>query len=86
MGTQQNWNRLETQDRPFFQLKNSTNSNIDWRAEREWRLRGDLDLEKVPSQLAFVFVKTKQERVALQTQSQWPVVTVEVLKNLNLHR
>ncbi|MGI9496703.1 MAG: hypothetical protein ACR2NK_11655 [Mariniblastus sp.] len=85
-GTQQNWNRLESQDRPFFQLKNSTNGNIDWRAEREWRLRGDLDLDKVPSQLAFVFVKTKQERVALQTQSQWPVVTVEVLKNLNLHR
>lgn len=85
-GTQQDWSRLDAQDRPFFQLKNSTNNKTDWRAEREWRLRGNLNLDKIPKQMAFVFVRTERERIALQIQSRWPVVAVEVLKNLNLHR
>ncbi|MDB4357458.1 hypothetical protein N9Z11_02200 [Mariniblastus sp.] len=82
-GTESDWNRLSTLDRPFFQLQSSTSTKINWRAEREWRLRGDLDLKKVPQQMAFIFVKTNSERTALKNQSRWPVVTVENLENLN---
>ncbi len=84
-GTDTDWNRLSNLDRPFFQLETSTGTSIDWKAEKEWRVRGDLDLKKIPRHRAFVFVKTKQERTALQKHSRWPVVSVEALKNLNRH-
>ncbi|MCP4094774.1 MAG: hypothetical protein GY748_00890 [Planctomycetaceae bacterium] len=82
-GTKSDWNRLCKLDRPFFQLQTTTNIAIDWRAEKEWRIRGDLDLQSIPKQMAFVFVKTNSERADLQKQSRWPVVPVEALKNLN---
>jgi len=85
-GTKSDWNRLCNLDRPFFQLQTTTSIAIDWRAEREWRIRGDLDLKSIPKQMAFVFVKTNSECAELQKQSRWPVVPVEALKNLNRQR
>ena len=85
-GTDTDWSRLSNLDRPFFQLEMSTGTSINWEAEKEWRIRGDLELKNIPRYRAFVFVKKKQERTALQKHSRWPVVSVEDLKNLNLHR
>ena len=82
-GTESDRNHLDAADRLFFQLQASTRTKINWRDEREWRFRGDLDLKNVPHQMAFVFVKTNSERTALKNQSRWPVVTVENLKNIN---
>lgn len=82
-GTESDRNRLSVLDRLFFQLQTSTRSRINWREEREWRLRGDLDFKNVPHQMAFVFVKTSSQRAALENQSRWPVVTIENLKNIN---
>lgn len=82
-GTKSDWTNLRTPDRPFFQMKNSKTSGIDWREEQEWRLKGDLDLKKIPPQLASVFVNTNCQRLALEDQSRWPVVSVKDLENLN---
>jgi hypothetical protein len=83
-GTKSDWTNLSSPDRPFFQMQNSKTSGIDWREEQEWRLRGDLDLKKIPPQLASVFVNTDSEREALKDHSRWPVVSVKDLENLNL--
>jgi len=63
---------LDDRDKPFFQ--NSGHGENDWRVEKEWRLRGDLDLNLFGRDDGLVFVFTKQEADALQKSSPFPVL------------
>ncbi len=63
---------LGDHDKPFFQ--NSGHGENDWRVEKEWRLRGDLDLNLFGRDDGLVFVFTKQEADALQKSSPFPVL------------
>ena len=73
-GEQQDWDRMPTEDRPFFQLSVSGGSQIDWRQEQEWRLLGNLDLNLVGNNSAVVFVNTAMEAEAIAPISRWPIV------------
>ncbi|MFT7633352.1 MAG: hypothetical protein ACI87E_004407, partial [Mariniblastus sp.] len=68
------WERLSPEARAFFQLSQSSQSEIDWTQEREWRIVGDLSLPEIPIDLAVVFVKTKPEAEIAASVSRWPVV------------
>lgn len=48
------YSRLKPLDRYRFQLDDPP--RCSWRHEREWRLRGDLDLRSIPPEAAFLFV------------------------------
>lgn len=73
-GDDSDWERLPPEARAFFQLSQSSQSEIDWTQEREWRIVGDLSLPEIPIDLAVVFVKTKPEAEIAASVSRWPVV------------
>lgn len=54
-------------------------TTYDWSREREWRLRGDLDLRHFASDQAIVFVARRQE-LSQFADSPWPVVAIESLR------
>ena len=49
---------------------------IDWRAEREWRLEGNLDLSSLSGEDVVVFANTPGEVARLAGQCDWPVIHV----------
>lgn len=56
-------------------------TTFDWSREREWRLRGDLDLRQLAGDQAIVFVARRQE-LAHFADSPWPVVALDSLRRL----
>ena len=63
-------------EKPYFQLRKSTSAKIDWQAEKEWRVIGDLDLNLVGPDDAVVFVARESEIETLAELSIWPVVAL----------
>lgn len=56
-------------------------TTFDWSREREWRLRGDLDLRQLTSDQAIVFVARRQE-LSHFADAPWPVVALDSLHQL----
>ncbi len=74
------WDQLPVDERPFFQRRQSQTAGgavMDWTVEREWRLRGDLRLDEIPSDAAIVFVPTRVEARQLAAGSPWPVAVLD---------
>lgn len=68
--------QLSELERLFFQpVSNPCDGTprIDWRAEREWRIAGDVDLRQLSSQQALVFVPSEREAGLIAPWSRWPV-------------
>jgi len=76
-GDDADWEKLSSDNRPWFQLRTSKNGKIDWTLELEWRLMGDLDLKKIGAQDAFAFVKTQSDAERLSEICRWPIVVLE---------
>lgn len=76
-GDDSDWKNLSSDNRPWFQLRTSKNGKIDWTMEQEWRLVGDLDLNKISSNDAFAFVKTPTDAERLSEICRWPIVVLE---------
>jgi hypothetical protein len=57
-------------------------TTFDWSREREWRLRGDLDLRHLASDQAIVFVARRQE-LSHFADSPWPVIALDSLHPLS---
>jgi hypothetical protein len=62
---------------PFDQPAVSRYGSVDWRAEQEWRLPGDLDLRRIPDRSAVVFVPDAREVARFARYSRWPIVAVD---------
>ncbi len=71
------WEALPDELQPFFQPATSKSKGIDWRTEKEWRMVGDLNLRRIESDAAVVFVRTAEEAKLIAPISRWPVVTLE---------
>ena len=80
-GNNSKWNELPDEQKPWFQLETSSNGKIDWTEEREWRLRGDLDLSKIATDDAFAFVKTTSDAERLSEICRWPIVVLDSVVN-----
>lgn len=76
-GDESHWKKLDSDNRPWFQLRTSKNGKIDWTLEQEWRLVGDLDLTKIGANDAFAFVKTQTDAERLSEICRWPIVVLE---------
>jgi hypothetical protein len=73
------WASLPDDERPLFQKDRSVTSRgavVDWTVEREWRVVGDLALDQVPAESAFVFVAARDEAHWLAPSSPWPIAVV----------
>ncbi|MDG1872442.1 MAG: hypothetical protein P8J27_00925 [Mariniblastus sp.] len=75
-GDEKAWSVLPPKDRPFFQLSKSNSQKIDWQEEDEWRIVGDLLLDRIPRDHAFVFVGSNSEIERVSELSRWPVVVI----------
>ncbi len=76
-GDDSDWQTLSDDKRPWFQLEKSKNGKIDWSTEQEWRLVGDLDLNRIKADDAFAFVKTQTDAERLSEICRWPIVVLE---------
>ena len=75
-GNETTWNSLSPSDRPFFQPETSTSKKIDWKLEREWRMVGDLRLDRIPHDQALVFVASEAEANIVANLCHWPIVVL----------
>lgn len=78
-GDDATWAELGEDDRPFFQQAVSvtrSGKRLHWTDEREWRIVGDLDLNRVPDDAALLFVPTDREARHLAAFSRWPVTVL----------
>ena len=66
------WNGLTDADRPFFQVA-AGRSGIDWTAEQEWRMPGDLSLTDVTANEVLLFVPDFQAAKSLAQFTDWPI-------------
>ncbi|MGE0757681.1 MAG: hypothetical protein AB7F89_10315 [Pirellulaceae bacterium] len=73
-GDEASWQQLPPDQRPFFQLRYGVARQNDWSAEQEWRHVGNLCLDALPADSAFVFVPTTVAAHRLASISPWPVV------------
>ena len=71
-GDSARWKSLSDSDRPFFQLHDR--AGTDWRAEREWRIVGKVDLAQLPPESAVVFVPDRPAAEFYARISRWPIV------------
>ncbi len=76
-GGDDDWERLDADEKPFFQLRETSRGAIDWTMEREWRVLGDIDLDPLPEDAALVFAPSDSEARHLATISRWPVTVVK---------
>lgn len=67
--------KLEADDRWRYQ---ATGKTYDWTEEREWRLRGSLDLSQFSAEDLIVFVQTELAASQIAEISRWPVITTPV--------
>ena len=70
------WKELPDAERPFFQKSTSPTKGggeIQWTVEQEWRHPGDIDLECLGGEDAFVFVPNQQAATAAESFSRWPI-------------
>ncbi len=71
------WDHLPPVARPFFQARRPASEHaIDWSREREWRHPGDVRLDSLRANQAFLFVPSQSEADRLAPFSRWPIVVV----------
>ncbi|MEM7477736.1 MAG: hypothetical protein AAF483_22330 [Planctomycetota bacterium] len=60
-------------EKPFFQARGKT---MDWTQEQEWRLVGDLDLNKLDRNDVRLFVETRDQAYQMTRCYPWTVIWV----------
>ena len=76
-GRQQDWPGLTQQQRPLFQLCQTTDGKVDWTEEQEWRVLHSLDLRHLPADRGLVFVPTESAADQIAAISRWPVTVLQ---------
>lgn len=76
-GDESTWAGLAEHDRPWFQVDKTASGSIDWKSEREWRLLGDVNLEKVSHDQAFVFVPSESDAITIAKLTHWPTLILD---------
>ena len=75
-GDQETWESLLADDRPFFQIHQSSDKKIDWQQEREWRVVGDVDLRRIDSRDAVVFAGDENGLSKLSQLSLFDLIVI----------
>lgn len=64
---------LDEANRWRFQASGKT---YDWKSEREWRIRGGIDLSRFSSEDLFIFVPENHHAIHDLSQSPWPIYPI----------
>ena len=78
-GNEADWQRLPEGDQPYFQWtaapasSQESTAGTDWSVEQEWRVAGDVDLNELPPDQAFIFVPDASTASRLSAVSPWPI-------------
>lgn len=75
-GDENTWKSLADSDRPFFQLKETTNKKIDWEEESEWRVIGDVYLRNLKLSDAIVFAGGQKDLEKLSHLSLFDLMVI----------
>jgi hypothetical protein len=70
------WTRVLDHEKPFTHSK-GTNADV-WPAEREWRLVGDLSLERISAEDLRIITRGREELARLKPDCPYPVLSIEV--------
>jgi hypothetical protein len=86
-GDNDDFDQLSADEKPFFQPRGEAQNKLTseslghgWQEEKEWRIIDDLHLGAIPFEVAFAFVPTFQEALALSGVSRFPVLSLEGLR------
>ena len=79
-GGEAEWQSMDDEQKPYFQMRNSQSDKIDWQQEKEWRVIGDVDLNRVGPDDAVVFVGRSSDVAIVAELSIWPVVVLSEVK------
>ena len=75
-GDQETWESLSADDRPLFQIRQSSDKKIDWQQEREWRVIGDVDLRQIDLRDAVVFAGNENDLSKLSQLSLFDLMVI----------
>lgn len=83
-GDEQTWKDLDDGDRAFFQPARRRRSRRrereeTWTEECEWRVVGDVDFARCPTDQLWVFVPDRQTADFIERRSRWPVLCLAEL-------
>ena len=67
-GGEAEWQSLDADQKPYFQMRKTQGNKIDWQQEKEWRVLGDVDLNQIGPEDAVVFCRS-QNQTRLQLRS-----------------
>ena len=79
-GGEAEWQSLDADQKPYFQMRKTQGEKIDWQEEKEWRVLGDVDLNQVGPDDAVVFVGRASDAATIAELSIWPVVVLSEVK------
>lgn len=69
------WRRVPDNEKPFTHSKGK-NADV-WPAEQEWRLVGDLSLERISAEDLRVITRSREELAVLEPGCSYPVLSIE---------
>ena len=75
-GDQETWESLSADERPLFQVCQSSDQKIDWQQEREWRVVGDVDLRQIELRDAVVFAGNENDLSKLSQLSLFDLIVI----------
>lgn len=75
-GDEKTWESMADSDRPFFQLKETTNKKIHWQEESEWRVVGDVNLRNIELSNAIVFAGDEMDLEKLSQLSLFDLIVI----------
>ncbi len=79
-GSPELFESLDSERQPFFQMAETTTKSgnvIDWTNEREWRIRGNLDLSSIAHESIFVFVPDIDAANYISEFTNWRVCILQ---------
>ena len=78
-GDQCTWNVMKENERPYFQKSKieTGQREIDWRSENEWRVFGDVDLNRISLDDVMVLVETDDDVEKIAPFSRWKLIALQ---------
>lgn len=74
-GDLNDFDAMGEEDRPFFQMLGT--GKRDWRAEKEWRISGDVSFKSLKGEDVTIFVNEKKEASLIDKKFTYPIISLQ---------
>jgi hypothetical protein len=74
------YKELDDAEKAFFQTMSRDEQEMinKWQSEKEWRVVGDVRLNAIPAESAFIFVPSESHARLVAPISRWPIAVVRI--------